>query len=117
MKRNLTPSLYILNDEEQIYLRYAPSTLTAKKILLSDNVWVAMIQLSLQKSVNNVGQDCNHNKNYNRTGKNIISLVCFYMDGLGSFLFFSLPVLTYLTYRSLLTYLRMYSFMVTFNQA
>ena len=72
MKRNLTPSLYILNDEEQIYLRYAPSTLTAKRILLSDNVWVAMIQLSLQKSVNNVGQDCNHNKNYNRTGKNMV---------------------------------------------
>ena len=95
MKRNLTPSLYILNDEEQIYLRYAPSTLSAKKILLSDNVWVAMIQLSLQKSVTNVGQDCNHDKNYNRTGINIISLVCFYMgwdfymDGLGSFLFFT----------------------------
>ena len=108
MKRNLTPSLYILNDEEQIYLRYAPSTLSAKKILLSDNVWVAMIQLSLQKSVNIVGQDCNHDKDYNRTGKNKISLVCFYMDGLG--FHFLHPVLTDL-------YFRMYSFMVTFNQA
>ena len=63
--------IYLLNDDEEVFLHYSPMTIFVKKIEIAQDTWVAKLKLSLEKRADSVGKDCNLNSNYNRAGKSI----------------------------------------------
>ena len=61
-------SIYVLNEEEQIYMHYYPFLMNAKKIDTSADVWVTQARLYLEKTIDYVGNDCNGDDGYSKKG-------------------------------------------------
>ena len=61
-------SIYVLNEEEQIYMHYYRHLVSAKKIDTSKDVWVTQARLYLEKTIDHVRIDCNGDEGYSKKG-------------------------------------------------
>ena len=61
-------SIFVLNEEEQIYMHYYRHLVSAKKIDTSKDVWVTQARLYLEKTIDHVRIDCNGDEGYSKKG-------------------------------------------------
>lgn len=67
MKKNYT-NLYFLNDEEEIIFHYIPIMLEHKKIDISPNIWVTALDIYVEETVDNIGENCIPREEYTKSG-------------------------------------------------
>ena len=61
LNKNLSSSVYILNDEEDLvckYMHYAPNVMARNRVDIDANLWMTAIDLYLERSVDNVKDEC-----------------------------------------------------------
>ena len=62
-----TPSrIYILNDEEDLYMHYIPFLMDQNKIDLPLQVWSTAIDIFIEESIDNVGDGCILDESYDK---------------------------------------------------
>ena len=66
LNKDVPSSVYILSEEEVLYMHYLPFKMNHKKINLLPKIWMTSVELFVEKSIDNVGQNCIYNHDYNR---------------------------------------------------
>ena len=68
--RNEKPlNIYMLNEEEEILMRYFPMLLHDRRIAISQDAWVTKITIIQRDMIDQVGLNCNESRGYRRKGK------------------------------------------------